>query len=195
MKLISRHTYTMLMLIAIAAIGIICSCEKAENLYSIYRAYFRYNPVSAQPNLFRACTSLGEFCSITYPIGANSYVVKSPSNSSIDYIPRTAVQGYQNFILGVGGGLIVGLPIIPEMMEEESHITCYDLCCPNCYVNSGLCKHLTLHTSGTATCPLCLRKYDMNNLGIITAGDAGRSLFRYYASYYSPSQTLTIDNK
>ena len=38
-------------------------------------------------------------------------------------------------------------------------------------------------------------KMNLNNLGIVTKGEPGRSLFRYYAYYYQPTQTLTIDNK
>ena len=111
------------MLVVLVATGIVSSCEKAENRYSGYRAYFKYAPVSAKPNLYRACTSLGEFCSITYPPGVN-YVIKSPSTpSAVDYIQRTALQGYQGFVLGVGGGLIVGMPTIPAFCTAWAKAT------------------------------------------------------------------------
>lgn len=182
------------MLVVLVATGIVSSCEKAENRYSGYRTYFKYAPVSAKPNLYRACTSLGEFCSITYPPGVN-YVIKSPSTpSSVDYIQRTALQGYQGFVLGVGGGLIVGMPTIPEMLEQESQVTCYDLCCPNCYQVYHILKQLELHVGGSAACSSCHRTYDLNNQGMVSKGDAGRSLFRYYVHYYAPTQSLTINN-
>lgn len=181
-------------LIILAVISIFASCQKAEYVYSQYQARFAYSPVSAKPTLFRACTSLGEFCSITYPPG-KSYVIKSPSTPSVvDYIQRTALQGYQGFVLGVGGGLIVGLPSIPEMLTEESQVTCYDLCCSNCYQNYHVHKHLELHTGGQATCLSCNRVYDLNSQGIVSKGDPGRSLFRYYVHYYAPTQNLTINN-
>ena len=184
----------MVMLVVFMATGILSSCEKADNRYSAYRAYFRYNPVSAKPNLFRACTSLGEFCSITYPPGVN-YVIKSPStSSSVDYIARTALQGYQGFVLGIGGGLIVGMPVLPEMLEQESRVVCYDLCCPNCYQDYHILKQMALYVGGLASCSSCQRSYDLNNQGIVSKGDAGRSLFRYYVDYYSPTQTLTVSN-
>lgn len=184
----------MVMLVVFMATGILSSCEKADNRYSAYRAYFRYNPVSAKPNLFRACTSLGEFCSITYPPGVN-YVVKSPStSSSVDYIARTALQGYQGFVLGIGGGLVVGMPVLPEMLEQESRVVCYDLCCPNCYQDYHILKQMALYVGGLASCSSCQRSYDLNNQGIVSKGDAGRSLFRYYVDYYSPTQTLTVSN-
>lgn len=184
----------MVMLVVFMATGILSSCEKADNRYSAYRAYFRYNPVSAKPNLFRACTSLGEFCSITYPPGVN-YVIKSPStSSSVDYIARTALQGYQGFVLGIGGGLVVGMPVLPEMLEQESRVVCYDLCCPNCYQDYHILKQMALYVGGLASCSSCRRSYDLNNQGIVSKGDAGRSLFRYYVDYYSPTQTLTVSN-
>jgi hypothetical protein len=184
----------MVMLVVFMATGILSSCEKADNRYSAYRAYFRYNPVSAKPNLFRACTSLGEFCSITYPPGVN-YVIKSPStSSSVDYIARTALQGYQGFVLGIGGGLVVGMPVLPEMLEQESRVVCYDLCCPNCYQDYHILKQMALYVGGLASCSSCQRSYDLNNQGIVSKGDAGRSLFRYYVDYYSPTQTLTVSN-
>jgi hypothetical protein len=194
MKYTKQAKNAVTMLAALWLTCIVSSCEKAENLYSNYRAYFRYNPVSAKPNLHRACTSLGEFCSITYPVGANKYVIDSPSSSVDDYITPTALEGYHNFRLGVGGGLIVGLPVIPNMMEAESKIVCYDLCCSNCHINNSTYKHLTLGVAGTANCPSCQRNYDLNNQGFITEGAPGRSLYRYYVSYYPPSQTLTINN-
>ena len=186
-----------LVLVALAVTGILSSCEKAENLYSRYYAYFRYTPVSAKPNLYRACTSLGEFCSITYPPGAaQNYVVKSPSTSSnVDYIPRTALQGYQDFILGIGGGLILGMPMIPEMLEQESNVVCFDLCCSNCYQDYHIQKHLNMNLGGQASCISCGRTYDLNNMGIVSAGDAGRSLFRYYVHYHMSTQTVTVSNK
>ncbi|MDE5560993.1 MAG: hypothetical protein K2J00_04200, partial [Bacteroidaceae bacterium] len=89
---------------------------------------------------------------------------------------------------------IVGLPNMPEMLAQESHVTCYDLCCPNCYHDYNVSRHLDLHIGGTASCVSCRRAYDMNNLGIVSRGNGGRSLFRYYISYSHPTQTLTINN-
>lgn len=184
------------MVVALVATTILASsCGEADNRFSNYTARFSYSPVSAVPNLYRACTSMGEFCSITYPPG-NRFVIKSPSTPSApDYIVRTAIQGYQGFILGVGGGLIVGLPNMPEMLEQESHVTCYDLCCPNCYNSFNTLKQLELHTDGTALCHSCNRTYDLNNQGIVARGEAGRSLFRYYVFYSAATQALNINNR
>lgn len=195
MKSYQRTIALLAILAATSIAGMLCSCEKAESMFSTYRAYFRYDPVSAKPNLYRACTSLGEFCSITFPPGAN-FVVKSPSTPSVvDYIQRTALQGYKGYVLGIGGGLIVGIPMIPEMLEQENQITCYDLCCPNCYQEYSIQKHMELHVGGISTCTSCQRSYDLNNQGIVAKGNGGRSLFRYYVHYYAPNQTLVVDNK
>ncbi len=171
------------------------SCETAESTFSTYTARFSYSPVNAVPNLYRACTSLGEFCSITYPPGTK-YIIKSPSTPSApDYIMRTAIQGYQGFILGLGNGLIVGLPNMPAMLEQESHVICYDLCCPNCHRDYNILKQLELDTDGTALCHSCNRSYDMNNQGIVARGEGGRSLYRYYVHYNSMSQSLSVNNR
>ena len=38
------------------------------------------------------------------------------------------------------------------------------------------------------------RVYDLNSQGIVSKGDPGRSLFRYYVHYYALTQNLTINN-
>lgn len=182
------------MLVVLLSISIFSSCQEAIDKYSDFRAKFTYKPVSAAPNLYRACTSLGEFCSIT--VGAQRYLIKSPSAPShTDEIPWTAIQGYNNFQLGLGGtGLIVGLPIIPEMLASESQVICFDLSCSNCHRDFHITKRLELKTGGSATCATCNRTYDLNNQGIISQGDNGRSLYRYYVHYEPSSQRLTINN-
>lgn len=179
----------------LAVVCFLAACGKADSRFSTYEARFSYAPVSAVPNLYRACTSMGEFCSITYPPG-NRFVIKSPSTPSApDYIVRTAIQGYQGFILGLGGGLVIGLPNMPEMLEAESRVVCYDLCCPNCYRDFHILKQLELNTSGLALCNSCKRSYDLNNQGIVARGEAGRSLFRYYVHYAAATQSLTVNNR
>ena len=183
-----------LALLACCAVSV--SCGDAESLYSSFYAYFSYTPVNSKPTLYRACTSLGEFCSITFPVGSKKYVIQSPSTpSETDYIDRTSDQGYRNFRLGLGTGLIIGLPSIPEMMATESTVVCYDLCCPSCYQNEHVQKGLTLSTRGTASCSMCQRVYDLNAQGIITSGEAGRALYRYYISYSPTTFSLTVNNR
>ena len=182
------------MLVVIIATSIFASCEKAENKYSDFPARFIYKPVSAAPNLFRACTSLGDFCSITFERG--NYMIKSPSTPShVDKIQPTAIQGYQNFMLGLGGGgLIIGLPILPEMLAPESQVTCYDLSCSNCHKAYHINKRMELKAGGHAYCQSCKRTYDLNTQGIVYEGPSGRSLYRYYVHYDAASQRLTINN-
>lgn len=183
-----------MMLMAAIAIGIVAACQESENLYSKFQAYFSYSPVTSVPTLSRACTSLGEFCSITFPPG-NKYVVQSPSTPAVtDYIDRTATQGYLNYRLGLSGGLIIGLPALPEMMAQESQVVCFDLCCPNCYRDYHITKAMTLRTGGVSACSSCNRTYDLNNQGVVASGDAGRALFRYYVTYYPSSFMITVRN-
>lgn len=187
-----RQNITMLM--AIPVISIFSACQDSESLYCKFPAYFSYSPVTSVPTLHRACTSLGEFCTITYPPGSK-YVIQSPSTPSVtDYIERTANLNYRDFILGLGGGLIIGLPSLPEMMAQESQVVCFDLCCPNCYKDYHITKSMTLKTGGISECSSCHRIYDLNSQGIVASGDAGRSLYRYYVSYYAPSMMITVRN-
>ena len=181
--------------IVLVIAGIFASCQGAESMYSGFSARFTYQPVSAKPTLFRACTSLGEYCTITLPLKATSYVISSPSTpNNVDNIPLTAIQSYAKPILGLGDGLIVGLPMIPEMLESESKVVCYDLCCSNCNEKDYIRRKLQLQIGGIATCSSCKRIYDLNNQGMVTQGEYGRSLYRYYVYYEPSSQRLTVNN-
>lgn len=169
---------------------VMAGCEKAENKYSNFSAHFTYTPVNSIPTLYRACTSYGEFCSITLPIGdVNRFHFTSVHG--YDVANRTAIQGYTGFILGLSG-LIVGLPNIPELGQIEPTVVCYDLCCPNCYDESYISREMELREGGYTYCARCRRTYDLNNMGVVSQGDGGRSLFRYMVFY--TGNTLAVNN-
>ena len=48
--------------------------------------------------------------------------------------------------------------------------------------------------NGRAACTRCGRTYDLNNLGIVVEGPAGRSLYRYRATYNQFGNTLSVNN-
>lgn len=173
-----------------ACILLLFACQKAEDLYSHYPAYFVFSPVTQAPELYTALNSSGEFCSIT-PNG-NNYLFANQKTSSL--VPRTAVDQRTSVNLGLDG-LIVGLPNIHEMGYDVPHVVCYDLCCPNCYHDLGITRRLTLQVGGIVRCVRGTREYDLNNLGIIRTDTTGISLFRYRVYYNNMNYTLTISNR
>lgn len=183
-----------IMAILLAGIMLLSSCSdggNVENKYSRYSARFSFSPVNAIPTLYRACNSLGDFCIIDMPAGGGSQI-RFRGFSSTDYYPCTAIQGYQGFILGRGGSLIVGLPNMPEPGAMQSVVTCYDGCCSSCYQQWNITKPLILEEFGIVRCNSCKRRYDMNNQGMVIEGDKGHSLFRY-AVYYN-GIGVTVNN-
>ena len=158
------------------------------DVYCNMPAKFVMENVYQAPVLYIACNSSGEFCSIT--TNGKQFIFKGSKETS--YVNMTALTGYTSFYLGLSG-LIVGLPNIPGYGQTESMVVCYDLACPNCYEDYNITKPLTLHEGGTATCKSCGRTYDLNNGGIVSDGNPGKSLFRYRVNYLN--YTLIINNK
>ena len=166
------------------------SCEKAEDLFSNYPAYFVFTPATQAPELYTALNSAGEFCTII-PNGER-YVFASPKTSTT--VQKTAVDQHVSVVLGLDG-LIVGLPNIPEMGYDVPRVVCYDLCCPNCYRDLGITRRMQLQVGCIARCARCTREYDLNNLGIIRSDTTGISLFRYRVYYNAYNYTLTVSNR
>ena len=164
------------------------SCSKPDSLYSHMPARLVIDNVYQAPALYTACNSLGEFCTVTMD-GQKIYFQGSRETSSINLV---ALDSYGSFVLGLGG-LIIGLPALPEMGKDVSQVVCYDLNCPNCYEQySGITKRTTVSGS-TAHCKGCGRDYDLNSLGIVSQGESGRPLFRYRASYVGSA--LVVNNR
>ena len=177
--------------VILTSLLITTSCSDADSVYSNITARFSYRPVDAVPNLYRACTVPGQFCKITDPIGSNGrYKVESPG-SNADYIIKTQTEYYTSgqVVLGMGG-LIIGMPTIPEMLPDQIRLVSFDATCPNC---KG--QNMQLQTGGYAQCQLCLRTYDMNNQGIVSKGDGGRALYRLYCSYNAALLQVVVNNR
>ena len=172
-------------------IPVIClsSCsDDIESTYSSYSAYFVCTTVSTIPQLNSALNSWGVFTTIRSSLGTYVFTDESGGSTSIQ---ATTLSNYLNFYMGIGG-FIVGLPSIPELGSDTSVPVCFDLACSNCYENYAIARSLNLEESGTASCGSCDRIYDLNNLGIITDGDDGISLFRYRITY--TGNTMVINN-
>lgn len=164
-------------------------CEKADNTYCNLPAKFILENTYQASALHTACNSMGEFCTVTFSKDGKEFIFKGSSVTS--NVPLTSIVGYAGFNLGLSG-LIVGLPNIPEIGKTDSQVVCFDLACPNCWEDYNFAKQLVIK-EGMATCNSCKRTYDLNSIGIVTKGEAGRPLYRYRVSYVS--NTLVVSNR
>ena len=116
-----------LMVALLTVLLVYVSCADADGVYSNITARFSFRPVDAVPALYRACMVPGQFCKITDPIGSQGkYKVESPG-SNADYIVKTQTEYYTSgsVVLGMGG-LIIGMPTIPEMLSDQIRVVCFD---------------------------------------------------------------------
>lgn len=176
--------------LALLPIAAFTECQNADYTYCSLPAKFIFENAYQAPALYTACNSMGEFCTITYSRDGKQFVFQGSSKEP-SYVNLTAITGYTGFHLGLSG-LIVGLPNIPEIGKTESQVVCFDLACSNCYNDYNITKPLTLK-NGIGTCNSCKRSYDLNNVGFITKGEAGKPLFRYRVSYIN--NTLVVNNR
>ena len=190
MKSTLRRT---LAVITLSSAGVLFqACGPAYDLYCNIPARFVVsNVLSVSPTLYRSCTSLGEFCTITNPAG-DALRIHFKSINTSDAYNKTALQD-RTIVLGLGG-LIVGLPSIADEIGEEPKVVCYDLVCRNCYNDYNI-SHLMQYTQqGYVYCTSCKRSYDLNN-GIVSSGESGAPLFRYPVNYNNNTYTLSIVNR
>ncbi|MCD8302424.1 MAG: hypothetical protein LUC44_05325 [Prevotellaceae bacterium] len=191
MRTVSRIA---LILAAWALLPTACSDALTTNKYSSLPAKFSYTPVSSISQLYTSCNSQGEWCTIKLSNGKFYFTNLTGTGEAT----QTALNGYTGFYMGLCG-FIVGLPNIPELGNDYSVVTCYDLACSNCYAERSVTKQLTLMSGGYAHCSACDLTYNLNNLGVVS--DEGknnfgftkfRSLYRYRV-YYG-NDTLSINN-
>lgn len=164
-----------------------CSSD-VENLYANIRAFFRFSPVTQVPCLHMALNNPGGFCTITFPNG--KYRFEGNDGNSYGPLMPTAVDQYGR--PESIAGFIVGTPSIPDLSGNHYNVA-FDLACPNCYTNDAIQRSLSLGAT-TVSCSRCARSYDLNNGGIVCAGNGGRSLYRYRISYVPSTGLLLIQN-
>lgn len=165
------------------------SCSNADHTYYTgARVRFSFTSTNTVPELNAALGSMGEFCSIR--CDAVNYIFSSPRSSTTR--PLTAVDTRVNPALGLSG-LIVGLPNMPELGADVPRVVAFDLACP-CYEDFNTTRNLKFSGNGRAACTRCGRTYDLNNQGVVVEGPAGRSLYRYRATYSQFGNTLSVNN-
>jgi len=170
-----------------------CGDGVISNKYCNLPARFDFRPVNSISQLYTSCESMGEWCTITLDNSGNKFLFSKPTGAPGE-ANRLAIEGYTGFYMGLSG-FIVGLPNIPEMGESIPVVTCYDLACSNCHIETGyMTRRLILQEGGYAHCNRCLRTYDLNNTGQVTPqGPVGSPLYRYRV-YYG-NNTLSINNR
>ncbi len=176
--------------ILVTAVLSLASC-KGDDTYTKYsnlRARLTVENVTQAPVLFTACESMGEYCTIRTDGQRFLFTDAAGHTSAINI---TALSAYNSYYLGLSG-FIVGKLTIPEIGEDFVRVVCFDLACSNCYQNYNITKPLVLQTGGYAKCNSCQRTYNLNDIGTISDGPAGRNLYRYRVSYVG--NALIINN-
>lgn len=178
-----RVASLVLLLMAVA-----CKDGVVTNKFCNLPARLTIENVQQAPVLFTACESMGEYCHIT---SDGQRFLFTNVQGRTDPINIVAMTGYNGFYLGLDG-FIVGKLTIPEMGEDFVRVVCYDRACSNCYQNYNITKPLVLQVGGYAKCNSCGRTYNLNDIGNISDGPAGRPLYRYRVNYIG--NALVINN-
>ena len=165
-----------------------CKGEEVNSKFCNLPARLTVENVQQAPVLFTACESMGEYC---YVISNGQQFLFTDAANHTSPINITAISSYSGSYLGLSG-LIIGRLNIPEMGEDFTRVVCYDRACSNCYQNYNITKPLVLQTGGYAKCNSCGRTYNLNDVGNISDGPAGRALYRYRVNYIG--NVLVINN-
>jgi len=176
---------------------LLLACGNMENEYSSSHCYFVFdNSVHQDAVLASSCNaaSPGIFCIATKRTGAGgaTYFDFTSSSGTTSSQLANAVDLRRTSILGYNGGLIIGF----GNLSYPYTLYVYDRECPNCFDPDAIpvrSKPLSISGSGMAKCGVCGRKYDMNNGGIVSDGDAGNKLTRYRGSTTGPYGVLTVN--
>jgi nitrite reductase/ring-hydroxylating ferredoxin subunit len=155
------------------------ACGDTQDLYvkGRCRLYFD-NTTHNDATLATAMTPYsGAFVTIT---AQNSQFVFTSNQGLSSKVNMTAVDTQRGYILGMNNGIIVGYG-----SSVDGTFFAYDRECPNCYDGNSFSTRsykISVNEFGIGTCANCQRQYDLNNGGIVSKGDAGNKLSRYYAT-------------
>lgn len=164
------------------------SCTEAERLYDTYPVRFIVQNTNTNEILNAALSGMGEFCTVVNKGGSMEYT-NLKRTQPVDLSALDLSYGYFNF--GRSNGFVIGhTSMISSRFPDQ--VVCYDIVCPNCYNDLNVTRNVRLLSGARAECATCMRVYDLNELGMVSQGEAGHSLYRYYARY-TPFQ-LVIGN-
>lgn len=144
---------------------------------------------AASPGIFCTIKVITKGGAMQYSFETNANLKSTSPFNAIDN--RLENQKH----VGMNNGLIVGFARLTDMTTGNPVFYAYDLMCPNCFDYTAIPMHgypLSVKSSGIATCPNCKRQYDLNNGGIISAGDKGTPLQPYRATTTRPFGILHV---
>lgn len=178
--------------------ALLCSCGDTTSEFSKSpcRLYINNQTEHHDAVLAQAMTQYsGVFVTVTLTSqsGAQYFAFKSNqggSSTAIFMKPDQERLKNSQIILGMNGALIVGYG-----NSTDGTFYAYDRECPNCFDPNALPMKsypLTVGSNGIATCATCHRGYDLNNGGVVAAGDGGTKMTRYYASTTGPYGVLSV---
>lgn len=174
-------------MVAVLVAMVLTGCtEDVENIYSNFRAFFRFTPVTSAQPLYKALNNPGIFCTTEF---STSYIIFKGNNGDSYSAPRTALDQYGRPVYI--SGFIIGTPSVPDL-KGNFYTVAYDLVCPNCYDESYIQRKLHFEGLEKMKCDACQRTYNLNNNGIVDGGENGRPLFRYRLTYNS--DILVVQN-
>ena len=166
------------------------SCSQAERLYDNYPVRFVVQNTNTNEVLNAALNGMGEFCTMVVSNnGSSMEYTNLKTTRSVSLTAREVSYGHFNF--GRSNGFVVGhTSMISSRFPDQ--VICYDIVCPNCYDNLSITRNIRLLAGARAECSNCMRIYDLNELGTVSQGEPGSSLYRYLVRY-TPFQ-LVIGN-
>lgn len=184
--------------LSLLAVILLSSCGKTENEFSSRPCVLIFdNSTHNDATLAAAMTPYsGTFVTITLTNHRGARYFKFSSNQGISSESiLDAIDLRRSMILGMNDALIVGYG---NLSDNNGILPFYafDRECPNCFDPDEIpVRSYPLHvnTAGIATCNICKRKYNLNNGGILSDGDAGNKMTRYRASTTGPYGILAVN--
>lgn len=160
-----------------------CAIACTDDVESIYakglKAFFRLDDLTGTQSLRAALQSPGTFCTVKTEGLRN---VITDARGRTEYINRTAAEQKYGKTVCIRG-FIVGTPSVPDLSGLQHYNIAFELACPGCYKEYIWEIELAFSTPSAVHCRRCGRTYDLENSGVVTAGPAGRPLFRYHIAY------------
>lgn len=168
------------------------SCT-TETTFTNYPCYLVLdNGIHNDPTLASAMNALspGVFCTIVDNETAKQYEFRSNYGAS-SVTKFNGIDERRTRALGMNNALIVGFGTL------TGEFYAYDRECPICFDPQAVpvrSKPLATSADGLAACPVCKRKFDMNNGGnCVTEGGVG-GLRRYRCMTTGPMGVLNVGN-
>lgn len=168
------------------------SCNHVQEEYSRQSCYLVFdNSTHNDPTLAGGMTRYtGIFVTITTGNmgGAPAFFFRSNQGTASEQV-FNAIDRRRSIILGMNGGLIIGYGTL------SGEFYAFDRECPNCFDLNQFpirSRPLSVNEAGLASCATCKRQYNLNNGGVVSSGNAGKKMIRYYASTTGPYGILSV---